>query len=348
MEQDPVVKPKTRIAKGFQDDWQSSTGVYINFDCIEKIGEGSYAQVFKAKRKLTQKYHAIKIVRCRILSNLDHHNILRFFTCWLEDSGYSPDESGSSTQYSINPPIRYDYLYIQTELCVYTLRVWINRNNEKKSLLDPKRRKEALTKFRQTVRGVEYIHSKMLIHRDLKPENIMIGQDGKVKIVDFGMVTRDNDPENLRERSMYKGTRSYMAPEQIRQKTYDRKVDIFPLGLIYFELLWKMTTYCERAKVLTDLRELTFPKEFQHNFHQEYLKIKPMLYEKPEQRPEASQIHADLKNISDSLRKIKTRRRSIHMTKTLLHSSVPINPVQHNMGSNIQQTFALSAESKQV
>ncbi|KAI9518878.1 hypothetical protein NQZ68_034002 [Dissostichus eleginoides] len=274
-----------------------------DFDCIEKIGEGSYAQVFKAKRKLTQKYHAIKIVRCgdiekalqevKILSNLDHHNILRFFTCWLEDSGYSPDESGSSTQYSINPPIR---------------------NNEEKSLLDPKRRKEALTKFRQTVRGVEYIHSKMLIHRDLKPENIMIGQDGKVKIVDFGMVTRDNDPENLRERSMYKGTRSYMAPEQIRQKTYDRKVDIFPLGLIYFELLWKRTTYCERAKVLTDLRELTFPKEFQHNFHQEYLKIKPMLYEKPEQRPEA----------------------------------MPINPVQHNMGSNIQQTFALSAESKQV
>ncbi|XP_034083229.1 interferon-induced, double-stranded RNA-activated protein kinase-like isoform X9 [Gymnodraco acuticeps] len=288
-EQDPVVKPKTRCKSENQEvntgncpNDQTSTKSEMSrfspgFDCIEKIGQGSYGQVFKARDKLAKKYRAIKIVRCGD---------------WLEDSGYSPDESGSST--------RNRYLYILTELCVKSLRVWIDENNEKKSLPDPKRREEALTMFQQTVRGVEYIHSKTLIHRDLKPANIMIGQDGQVKIVDFGIVTLDNDPENLRERSMGKGTPSYMAPEQERQKTYDRKVDIFPLGLIYFELLWKMSTRCERAKGWTDLREQKFPKEFQHNFHQEYLIIKPMLCEKPEQRPEASQIHADLKKISDS------------------------------------------------
>ncbi|XP_034008363.1 interferon-induced, double-stranded RNA-activated protein kinase-like isoform X2 [Trematomus bernacchii] len=292
-EQDPVVRPKTRFTS--------------DFDCIENMGEGTYGQVFKAIEKLTGKNHAIKIVQCgdiekalpevKTLIKLLHENIVRYFTCWLEDSGYSPDESGSSTQRSINPSIR--YLYIQLELCDYTLRVWIDEKNEEKSLRDSKRREEALTKFQQIVRGVEYIHSKMLIHRDLKPANIMIGQDGQVKIVDFGMVTYDNDAENLRER-LYKGTRSYMAPEQKRQKTYDRKVDIFPLGLIYFELLWKMPTGHERAVVLTDLREQTFPKEFQHNFYQEYLVIKPMLCEKPEQRPEASQLNAVLKKISDS------------------------------------------------
>ncbi|XP_033985803.1 eukaryotic translation initiation factor 2-alpha kinase-like [Trematomus bernacchii] len=336
-EQDPVVKPKTcfTLALGTTDLSYKSENQEVNtgncpidkselsrltkdFDCIEMIGEGSYGQVVKATEKLTGKTFAIKIVQCRsgdikqalqevqILSELHHHNIVRYFTCWLEDSGYSPDESGSSTQCSINPSIRNRYLYIQTELCVKSLRVWIDENNEK-SLPDPKRRKEALTKFQQTVKGVKYIHSKKLIHRDLKPENIMIGQDGQVKIVDFGMVTLDNDPENLRERSMGKGTPSYMAPEQERQKTYDRKVDIFPLGLIYFELLWKMSTYCERAKGWTDLREQKFPEEFQHNFHQEYLTIKPMLCEKPEQRPEASQIHADLKKclIASTLKKSK-------------------------------------------
>ncbi|XP_071059744.1 interferon-induced, double-stranded RNA-activated protein kinase-like isoform X2 [Pseudochaenichthys georgianus] len=322
-EQDPVVKPKTRLETTDpsckSENQEVNTGNCPNdntstksemsrftsdFDCMEKIGRGSYGQVFKAREKLTGKYRAIKIVRCgsgkieealqevETLSKLEHPNIVRYLISWLEDSGYSPDQSGSSTQNR--------YLYILTELCVKSLRVWIDENNEKKSLLDPKRREEALTKFQQTVRGVEYIHSKTLIHRDLKPENIMIGQDGQVKIVDFGMVTLDNDPENLRERLMGKGTTSYMAPEQMRQKTYDRKVDIFPLGLIYFELLWKMSTCCERAMGWPDLRVQKCPKEFQHNSHQEYLIIKLMLCEKPEQRPEASQIHADLKKISDS------------------------------------------------
>ncbi|KAK5908243.1 hypothetical protein CgunFtcFv8_016318 [Champsocephalus gunnari] len=62
-----------------------------------------------------------------------------------------------------------------------------------------------------------------------------------------------------------------------------------------------MPTGHEKAVVLTDLREQTFPKEFQHNFYHEYLVIKPMLCEKPEQRPEASQLDANLKEISDSL-----------------------------------------------
>ncbi|KAF3842292.1 hypothetical protein F7725_024243, partial [Dissostichus mawsoni] len=293
-EQDPVVRPKTRsksenqeVKTGNCPNDKTSTKSEMSrftsdFDCIENMGEGTYGQVLKAIEKLTGKNHAIKIVQCgdiakalpevKTLIKLLHVNIVRYFTCWLEYSGYSPDESGSSTQCSINPSIR--YLYIQLELCDYTLRVWIDEKNEEKSLRDSKRREEALTKFQQIVRGVEYIHSKMLIHRDLK-------------IIDFGMVTYDNDAENLRERSMYKGTPSYMAPEQVRctcqreswegftkfkmwkrQKIYDRKVDIFPLGLIYFELLWKMPTGHERAEVLTDLREQTFPKEFQYNFHQ--------------------------------------------------------------------------------
>ncbi|XP_010772285.1 interferon-induced, double-stranded RNA-activated protein kinase-like, partial [Notothenia coriiceps] len=292
-EKDPVVRPKTRsksenqeVKTGNCPNDKTSTKSEMSrftsdFDCIEKIGSGSYGQVLKAREKLTEKYRAIKIVQCgsgeieealqevKTLSDLDHHNIVQYLISWFEDSGYSPDESGSSTQSSINSAIGNHYLYILTELCVKSLRVWIDENNDKKSLLDPKRREEALTKFQQTVKGVEYIHSKMLIHRDLKPENIMIGQDGKVKIVDFGMVTLDNDPENLRGRSMYKGTPSYMAPEQKRQKPCGRKVDIFSLGLIYFELLWKMSTRYERAKGWTDLREQKFPKEFQHNFHQE-------------------------------------------------------------------------------
>ncbi|KAK5853776.1 hypothetical protein PBY51_014903 [Eleginops maclovinus] len=320
-EQNPVVKPKTSSKSGSQEvntgdcpTEKTSTKSEMSrftseFDCIESLGEGSFGRVFKALEKLTEKNYAIKIVHykdienalqeVKTLSDLNHCNIVRYYTCWLEDSGYrceSLDESASSTQCSINDS-SIKYLYIQMELCEYTLREWIDKKNEEKSLQDSKRRKEGLTIVQQIVRGVEYIHSKMLIHRDLKPANIMLGKDEKVTIGDFGLVTVENDAESLREREMYTGTPAYMAPEQKQQKTYDRKVDIFPLGLIYFELLWKLSTVHERNKVWPNIREQKFPKEFQCNFPKECFIIKPMLCEKPEERPEASQLKADIKEI---------------------------------------------------
>ncbi|KAI3362640.1 hypothetical protein L3Q82_001717 [Scortum barcoo] len=239
--QSPDVKPKIRFTS--------------EFDSIMCLGKGAFGCVFKARNKLLEKNYAIKIVRCKekslrevgALSDLHHRNIIRYYTCWLEDSGHQADgtaESCSSSQSISDSTMK--YLYIQMELCdTKTLRVWIdekNTQNVKKSLRDSKRREESLSIARQIVSGVEYIHSKMLIHRDLKPANIMFGQDGEVKIGDFGLVTTENDDdaENLVERSVYKGTPSYMAPEQKSKNIYDRKVDVFALGLIYFELLWNI------------------------------------------------------------------------------------------------------------
>uniref|UniRef100_A0A3Q3ML09 Protein kinase domain-containing protein n=1 Tax=Mastacembelus armatus TaxID=205130 RepID=A0A3Q3ML09_9TELE len=236
------------------------------FDVIMCIGQGAFGCVFKVTRKLEGKQFAVKIAsyneialrEVKALSDLSHLHIVRYFTCWVEDSAYQwedADGSWSTSQSSGNSASK--YLYIQMELCdTKTLRVWIdekNTQNVKKSLR--KRREESLIIAQQIVSGVEYIHSKMFIHRDLKPGNIMFGREGEVKIGDFGLVTAENDDdaENLMERTVYKGTPSYMAPEQT-EKTYDRKVDIFSLGLIYFELLWKINTVHEKQMVTSKLK----------------------------------------------------------------------------------------------
>ncbi|GAA6213995.1 uncharacterized protein LOC108885818 [Lates japonicus] len=294
------------------------------FDSIERLGKGAFGRVFKAKQKLLDKYYAIKIVRCKekalrevgALSDLHHCNIVRYYTCWMEDTEYqwesTADSSSTSQSTSISPA---QFLYIQMELCdLRTLRVWIdekNTQNVKKSLRDFKRREDSLTIALQIVSGVEYIHSKMLIHRDLKPANIMFGRDGEVKIGDFGLVTAENDDdaENMMERSAYKGTPSYMAPEQKSRSTYDRKVDIFALGLIYFELLWNLPTGNERKVIWDDARNQKLPKGFSHNFPYENHIIKSTLCVKPEDRPEASKLKKDLEECAHALQELKNMHR---------------------------------------
>ncbi|XP_045926974.1 interferon-induced, double-stranded RNA-activated protein kinase-like isoform X3 [Micropterus dolomieu] len=349
--QSPDVKPKIRIAANFpnakrnskedimpnfngknpvniQSEKTTNKSVISRFtseyDSIVCLGKGAFGHVFKAKQKLLQRNYAIKIVRCKekslreviALSDLQHCNIVRYYTCWLEDSGYERDsaaDSCSSSQSTDNSSVK--YLYIQMELCdTKTLRVWIdekNIQNVKKSLRNTKRREESLTIAQQIVSGVEYIHSKMLIHRDLKPANIMFGLDGEVKIGDFGLVTAENDDaENVIERTVYKGTPSYMAPEQRSgNKIYDRKVDIFALGLIYFELLWNFSTSHERKAIWDDARNQKLPQGFSHNFSLEDRIIKSTLCMKPEDRPEASKLKMDLEECSHTLKTLKEMRR---------------------------------------
>uniref|UniRef100_A0AAQ4RVE6 non-specific serine/threonine protein kinase n=1 Tax=Gasterosteus aculeatus aculeatus TaxID=481459 RepID=A0AAQ4RVE6_GASAC len=273
------------------------------FDPMELLGRGAFGRVYKAKHKmLNNVYYAVKVVRCEekslremgTLSELLHPNIVRYYTFWVEDSGYrNPELLSFFSRTSSNSSAK--YFYIQMELCdTKTLKHWIVEKN-KESLQDSKRREEGHSITEQIVSAVEYIHSKRHVHRDLKPENILFGLDGKAKIGDFGLVTQDDDGDDnaLMERSRERGTHSYMAPEQ-REKKYDRKVDIFALGLIYFEILWKLSTGHERAEVWNDARSQKLPEMFSQTFPLENQIIKSMLHQKPEDRPEASELKAKM------------------------------------------------------
>uniref|UniRef100_A0A8C5F118 Protein kinase domain-containing protein n=1 Tax=Gouania willdenowi TaxID=441366 RepID=A0A8C5F118_GOUWI len=227
------------------------------YELLERLGKGGFGSVFKVRRKLIDKFYAIKCVsgkekalrEAKALSQLHFTNIVRFNSspkcpgvkrygvkCFIFSLLFIKT-SNSTPQ----------YLYILMELCdKKTLKHWIKEKN-KDSLQASERREKSLPIAEQIICGVEYIHSSKFIHRDLKPGNIMFGNDETVKIGDFGLVTTDTDDnENPNERTKT-GTRTYMAPEQDTTR-YDRKVDIFAFGLICFEMLWKMSTGHERAQ----------------------------------------------------------------------------------------------------
>ncbi|KAK7139707.1 hypothetical protein R3I94_012379 [Phoxinus phoxinus] len=268
----------------------SNSGLSQSFDVITELGKGGFGFVYKVKHKYDGKIYAVKKVvltgkadsEVKALARVDHPNIVRYITCWSDSENCTSNQVSNSKM----------YLFIQMEFCEGgTLTTWINDRH----FYENKRTTVEIHKiFYEIISGVEYIHSKNLIHRDLKPDNILFGSDGKVKIGDFGLVVHQTtDSGDPIERSN-KGTPSYMSPEQKKGKNYGEKTDIFPLGLIWFEMLWKISTGKERAELWPDLRNQRFPEGFCDSYPTENKFIKEMLCFTSEDRPQAKHIREKL------------------------------------------------------
>ncbi|KAI0408106.1 serine/threonine-protein kinase gcn2 [Xylaria palmicola] len=163
-------------------------------------------------------------------------------------------------------------MYISMEYCdKRTLRDLIQRNLWKET-------EEIWRLFRQILEGLVHIHGLNIVHRDLKPENIFIGlgPDGinNVKIGDFGLATTGqfavdkavsaNVESNDLTRSV--GTSYYVAPEVRRQGSgsYTSKVDMYSLGIIFFEMCYYSIAGMERADKLGKLGQHgQLPDDFQ-------------------------------------------------------------------------------------
>jgi serine/threonine-protein kinase len=92
----------------------------------------------------------------------------------------------------------------------------------------------------QAAEGLAYFHEQGWIHRDIKPDNFLMKPTGEVKLIDFALAQRRRGGFLRffsRTSTKIKGTRSYMAPEQIRGQSLDERADIYSLGCTIFELL---------------------------------------------------------------------------------------------------------------
>jgi serine/threonine protein kinase len=75
-----------------------------------------------------------------------------------------------------------------------------------------------------------------LVHRDVSPQNILVGYDGTVKVIDFGVAKASSNQQRTRVGQL-KGKIAYMAPEQAYGYTVDRRTDVFALGIVFYQLV---------------------------------------------------------------------------------------------------------------
>jgi adenylate cyclase len=106
---------------------------------------------------------------------------------------------------------------------------------------------EALRVAEEIAEALDAAHRRRVVHHDLKPANVILGEDGHVKVMDFGLATRLPQTVAIApaeagvtvegREGVVRGTPAYMAPEQIRGQPADRRSDIFAFGVLLHELL---------------------------------------------------------------------------------------------------------------
>jgi translation initiation factor 2-alpha kinase 4 len=159
--------------------------------------------------------------------------------------------------------------------------------------------------FRQVLEGLAHIHSLNVVHRDLKPENVFIDSASNVRIGDFGLATSgqysasEKGPSGAAHlgsdmtRSI--GTAFYVAPE-VRSSVagnYTSKVDMYSLGIIFFEMCYRPIVGMERAKVVEGLRQQpsNLPEDFDmKDKAQQADIIRSLLNHNPRDRPSSLEL----------------------------------------------------------
>ncbi|NWV67106.1 CDK3 kinase, partial [Malurus elegans] len=202
-----------------------------SFQKVEKIGEGTYGVVYKARNKRTGQLVALKKIRLdtesegvpstaireiSLLKELKHPNIVRLL----------------------------DVIHSQKKLYI----VFEYLNQDLKKYMDSCQTGElplSLVKnyLFQLLQGVSFCHSHRVIHRDLKPQNLLINEAGAIKLADFGLARAFGVPLRTYTHEVVV-TLWYRAPEILLGcRYYSTPVDIWSIGCIFAEMMTRKALF---------------------------------------------------------------------------------------------------------
>jgi serine/threonine protein kinase len=197
-----------------------------DFLILKKIGEGSYARVYKVQRNTDKIFYAMKVI--------------------TENSMTPNDKLSLINEINILSKHNCEYLIKFHEVFTYKTSFIIvmeyATNKDLSGLIKSYKRKKMFFNnddiwkwFHQLCKGVKYLHDHNIIHRDLKPGNVLIDSEFNLKICDFGISKITTADKKLTKTQI--GTPMYMSPEIANNSWYDNKIDIWALGCIFYEMI---------------------------------------------------------------------------------------------------------------
>uniref|UniRef100_A0A8C7CNR4 Cyclin-dependent kinase 14 n=2 Tax=Oncorhynchus kisutch TaxID=8019 RepID=A0A8C7CNR4_ONCKI len=214
--------PKLRRHSSPSSPTSPKFGKADSYEKLEKLGEGSYATVYKGKSKVNGKLVALKVIRLQeeegtpftaireasLLKGLKHSNIVL-----LHDIIHTKET------------LTLVFEYVHTDLCQYMDRHpgGLHPDNVKLFLY-------------QLLRGLSYIHQRYILHRDLKPQNLLISDTGELKLADFGLARAKSVPSHTYSNEVV--TLWYRPPDVLLGSTdYSTCLDMWGVGCIFIEMI---------------------------------------------------------------------------------------------------------------
>ncbi|HEX8171599.1 MAG TPA: protein kinase [Thermoanaerobaculia bacterium] len=205
------------------------------YEIVAPIGSGGMGDVYRARDVRLERDVAVKVLPERYVRDADAR--ARF------------DREAKAVAALTHPNILAIHDYGATDDAAYSVTELLEGQTLRQRLVEgPINWRKSIEIGAAIADGLAAAHAKGIIHRDLKPENIFLTDDGRVKILDFGIAelvrppAEDNDPATTPTAPMNTdpavfGTAGYIAPEQLRGEPVDATADLFSLGCVLFEMV---------------------------------------------------------------------------------------------------------------
>jgi serine/threonine protein kinase len=231
----------------------------------EAMGEGGMATVYKAYDKRLDREVAIKV----ILPGFSHSE--EFLTRFEREAKVVAQLTHPNIVGVIDYGTDKDTPYIVME--------YVSGGSLKDLLGKSIPWQEAAKRLAPVANALEYAHNEDIIHRDIKPANILVTKSGDFMLSDFGIAKTLGADEltKLTRTGVGIGTPAYMAPEQGMGKEIDRRVDIYSLGIVFYEMVTGRTPYQADTPIAVMMKHinepLPRPREFTANLPEQVERI---------------------------------------------------------------------------